>query len=243
MNLETANTPTSSPISPDENGTYPNGYRFPKRYTWAQGIGIKVQVSWRFFSTWRGFYLTIYYLNLIVWGAMILFLFLDIIPTMCRPSCKDLYSSRLIWTEICGQVLNTLFCIPAFGLAPRRVRDFYYLLRWRYIKKDKRFHRKLAGLHRGWYRLPGSEKLPEYVGPPQSYQRIDTSNNGTPSPYSRDEIAALESNEAVPLPITLMPAPPLTGVRSTPTRLWCLDIFIGMSLANTMLQMLYASIL
>lgn len=172
---------------------------------------------------------------------MIMFLLLDVVPAMCHPDCKTPYSSRVIWIEIDGQILNALFCITAFGLAPRRVRDFYYLLRWRYIKRDKKFHRKLAGLYRGWYRLPGSDKLPEYLGPPQSYKRIDISNSGMITPYSKDEIIKLESNEAIPLPISLMPAPPLTGVRSAPSRSCCLDIFIGMSLLNTLLQIIYAS--
>ena len=71
-----------------------------------------------------------------------------------------------MWLEIDSQILNALFCVTGLGLVPWRFRDLYYLLRWRLTSEEKHGReakmyglRVLAGIHHGWFRLPGSETL------------------------------------------------------------------------------------
>ncbi|RMZ80230.1 hypothetical protein DV738_g2779, partial [Chaetothyriales sp. CBS 135597] len=239
-------------IGPDDTGTYPNGYRFPKKHTWTQSTLIGLKAFSKFVLTPFGFFVTLYGLNVVGWGAMIFFVLLKAAPAMCHPSCDAENSARKIWIEIDSQILNALFCVTAFGLAPWRFRDFYYLVRWRLLHKYDA-HRRLAGLYRGWYRLPGSDKLADDIGPPpisshsksSKRKRSAASNTNTntggdsppdPPPYTDEEIERLEANPAIPLPATSMPEPPLTGVRAPPSRSWTLDFVIWMYMANTILQ-------
>lgn len=224
------------PRGPDETGTYPNGYRFPAKHTWWQSTVIGSKAFGRFVITPFGFLITVYGLNVVGWGAMIFFLLLNAAPAMCNPSCSDKHTSaRQIWIEIDSQVLNALFCVTGFGLIPWRFRDFYYLMRWR-IWKDETGHRRLAGLYRGWYRLPGSQDLPDYVAPPPVYNKKRPQTADSPPPYSALEISELEANPAIPLPVTSIPEPPLTGIRAQPSRSWSLDFVIWMYLWNTIIQ-------
>lgn len=220
---------------PDETGTYPNGYRFPKKHTWLQSTTIGLKAFWKFFLTPFGFLVTIYGLNVIGWGAMIFFVLLKAAPAMCHPSCDDDSSPRKKWIEIDSQVLTGLFCVTAFGLLPWRARDLYYLMRWR-IGGNQRFHRRLAGIYRGWYRLLGSDKLAEDVGPPPLYSKKNPPTPESPPPYSDEEIAKLEENPAIPIPVTSMPEPPLTGIRAPPTKSWTIDIVVWMYIFNTLFQ-------
>ena len=220
---------------PDETGTYPNGYRFPRKHNWSQSTVIGLKAFWKFFLTPFGFLITIYGLNVVGWGAMIFFVLLNAAPAMCHPTCNAKNSSRKIWIEIDSQVLNGLFCVTGFGLIPWRFRDFYYLMRWR-VFKDFSAHRKLAGLYRGWYRLPGHENLPEDIGPPPVYTKKHPQTEESPPPFTPGEIARFEENPAVPLPATSMPEPPLTGIRAQPSRSWTLDFIIWMYMWNTILQ-------
>jgi Protein of unknown function (DUF2985) len=220
---------------PDETGTYPNGYRFPKKHTWTQSTAISLKAFWKFFLTPFGFLIIIYGLNVVAWGAMIFFVLLNAAPALCHPTCNAENSSRKIWIEIDSQVLNGLFCVTGFGLIPWRFRDFYYLMKWR-IWKNYDAHRKLAGLYRGWYRLPGSENLAEDIGPPPLYSKKHPRTEESPPPYALEEIYQLEENKAIPLPPTSMPDPPLTGIRAQPSRSWTLDFVIWMYMLNTILQ-------
>ncbi|RMZ80221.1 hypothetical protein DV736_g6668, partial [Chaetothyriales sp. CBS 134916] len=220
---------------PDDTGTYPNGYRFPKKHTWTQSTVIGLKAFWKFFITPFGFLVTVYGLNVVGWGAMIFFVLLNAAPAMCHPSCNAENSPRKVWIEIDSQVLNALFCVTAFGLAPWRFRDCFYLMQWRaWHKYDA--HRRLAGLYRGWYRLPDSDKLMDDIGPPPIYNKRKARTAESAAPYTDDEIQRLEANPAIPLPATLMPEPPLTGVRAPPSRSWTLDFVIWMYIANTFLQ-------
>ena len=56
------------PVGPDETGTYPNGYRFPKKHTWTQSITIGSKAFLKFALTPLGFVITIYGLNVVAWG-------------------------------------------------------------------------------------------------------------------------------------------------------------------------------
>ena len=220
---------------PDDTGTYPNGYRFPRKHTWGQSTVIGLKAFWKFTLTPFGFLITLYGLNVVGWGAMIFFVLLNAAPAMCHPTCENENSAKKIWVEIDSQVLNGLFCVTGFGLIPWRFRDFYYLVRWR-IYKDYSAHRTLAGLYRGWYRLPGHENLPEDVGPPPKYTKKHPQTEESLPPYSEEEIKHLEDNPAIPLPASSMPDIPLTGIRAQPSRSWTLDFIIWMYLWNTIFQ-------
>ncbi|KAM6506901.1 hypothetical protein FALCPG4_018719 [Fusarium falciforme] len=63
--------------------------------------------------------LIIYCLNVVAWGGMIFLLLCNAAPAMCHPTCDDVNSPRRKWIEMDSQILNALFCVPAFGLAPR----------------------------------------------------------------------------------------------------------------------------
>ncbi|KAL6402662.1 hypothetical protein AUP68_14116 [Ilyonectria robusta] len=49
---------------------------------------------------------------------MIFFLLLKAAPAMNHPSADSDDSPRKKWIEIDSQILNALFCVTAFGLAP-----------------------------------------------------------------------------------------------------------------------------
>lgn len=222
-------------VGPDETGTYPNGYRFPKKHAWGQSTVIGLKAFWKFALTPFGFIITIYGLNVVAWGAMIFFVLLNAAPAMCHPSCNDINSARKKWIEWDSQILNALFCVTGFGLIPWRFRDLYFLLRWRW-KKDYSAFRRLAGIHSGWFRLPGADHLADDIGPPPVYSKKNPQNPESPPAFSEQEIEAMEANPAIPLPVTRMPPAPLTGVRGQPTKPYNLDIVIWMYAWNTFLQ-------
>lgn len=140
-------------------------------------------------------------------------------PAMCRPSCNDINSPRRIWVEIDSQILNALFCVTGFGLAPWRFRDLYFLLQYR-LKGKEQALRQLAGIHRGWFRLHGSKELPINLGP----QNVD------------EEGFQSVARSAIPSPEKKIPEAPLTGVRARPTLGWKLDLVIWLMVGNTFLQ-------
>ena len=208
---------------PNDEGVYPNGYKFPPKHTWGQATKIGLVAFWKFTITPLGFLIVIYGLNVVAWGGM---LFLLLIgggkEFMCFPpnkppgykDCNDLYSPRRIWIEIDSQILNALFCVTGFGLIPWRFRDLYYLLQFR-IRHKQSALRRLAGIHRAWFRLPGSQGLP-------------------PDPDA--QVSDIETNPAVPLPTKKIPDPPLTGFRAPATKLWKMDYVIWAYVFNTFLQ-------
>ncbi|KAL8796771.1 MAG: hypothetical protein Q9195_000854 [Heterodermia aff. obscurata] len=221
---------TPSPTQgPNAEGVYPNGYKFPPKHTWGEATLIGLKGFWKFFITPLGFLITIYGLNVIAWGGM---LFLLLIgggsEYMCYPEhlhgikdCNDLYSPRRIWIEIDSQILNALFCVTGFGLIPWRFRDLYYLLQWR-LRGQHNALRRLAGINRGWLRLPGSTDLPV---PMNVSSTIPTSSSLT-----------AEHNPALPLPVSKTPDEPLTGIRAPATKPWKLDYVIWAYVLNTFLQ-------
>ena len=137
---------------------------------------------------------------------------------MCYPSCNDINSPRRKWIEWDSQILNALFCVTGFGLAPWRFRDLYFLVQYR-LWGDPKGLRRLAGVHRGWFRLQGSETLPADLGPQNVSQRMG----------SVDSIS-------VPYPETKISDCPLTGVRAPPSRVWKLDLVIWLMVWNTFFQ-------
>lgn len=65
---------------------------------------------------------------------MLFFLLLKAAPAMNHPDGGDADSSpRKIWIEIDSQILNALFCVTGFGLAPWRFRDLYWYIKARWF--------------------------------------------------------------------------------------------------------------
>lgn len=226
ITTDTARPSSSSSASkeqgPDKDGIYPNGYKFPPKHSWGEATIIGLKAFWRFTLTPLGFFVVLYGLNVVAWGGM---LFLLLIgggnEYMCYPpgsrgekDCNNINSPRRIWIEIDSQILNALFCVTGFGLIPWRFRDLYYLLKFR-LRKDHSALRRLAGIHRSWFRLQGSQGLPIHPAA---------------------EIDDPEHNPAIPLPPSKIPDLPLTGVRAPATRLWKLDYFVWAFVLNTFLQ-------
>ncbi|CAK7271955.1 hypothetical protein SEPCBS119000_004871 [Sporothrix epigloea] len=194
---------------------YVNGYHFPPKYSFGESARQGGVAFWHYFTTPVGFFVVLYGCNVVAWGGMLFLLLCNASPRMCHPTCNDINSPRRKWIEIDSQVVNGLFCVTGFGLAPWRLRDMYYYLQWRVAKKEQGL-RRLAGVHRGWLRLPGSEDLPITTGP---------ANVPPETPCS-----------AIPFPESKIPDLPLTGQRAPPTRHWVIVFILCMNLGNTFLQ-------
>ncbi|KAL1897630.1 hypothetical protein Sste5346_003936 [Sporothrix stenoceras] len=198
---------------------YDNGYHFPPKYSKGASFRHGAIAFWQYSKTPLGFFVVLYGLNIVAWGGMLFLLLCNASPAMCHPTCNDINSPRRKWIETDSQILNGLFCVTGFGLAPWRFRDMYYYLQWR-IGKNEKGIRRLAGVHRGWLRLPGSEDLPITTGP---------GNVPAETPCS-----------AIPFPESKIPDKPLTGERAPPTRHWAIVFVLGMNIANTFLQAILA---
>ncbi|KAI1082239.1 hypothetical protein F5B20DRAFT_532684 [Whalleya microplaca] len=206
---------------------YANGYHFPPKYSVREQIQMGLVAFWEFYNTGFGFFLTIYALNVIAWGGMLFLLLCNAAPAMCivedRIDCNDIDSPRRIWIEVDSQILNSLFCVTGFGLAPWRFRDWYYLLKFR-VRKDYTALRTLAGIHRGWFRLAGSDQLPAALGPKNIEETLVNYNT-----------------DSVPFPLETISDPPPTGIRAPPTKMWKLDFIIYFNVLNTFLQVVLSS--
>ncbi|MCJ1359351.1 MAG: hypothetical protein MMC33_009353 [Icmadophila ericetorum] len=219
-------------IGPDADGIYPNGYQFPPKRTWGEATIIGLKALWAYTLTPLGFFVVLYGLNVVAWGGMLFLLLCNAAPQMCYShsypgkQCNNINSPRRIWIEIDSQILNALFCVTGFGLAPWRFRDWYYLLKFRLCKNFNGL-RTLAGIHRGWFRLPGSTDLP--IPKLSSSEIIDPS-----APIDSDPSTL--SNSAIALPPSKSPDPPLTGIRAPATALWKMDYVIWAFVLNTFLQ-------
>lgn len=84
---------------------------------------------------------------------MLFFLLLNAAPAMAVPTADDDYSPRKIWLEIDSQILNALFCVTGFGLAPWRFRDLYFFVRATMFH-DVDAMQRLARQNKGWFRPP-----------------------------------------------------------------------------------------
>ncbi|KAI1423804.1 hypothetical protein F5Y12DRAFT_507628 [Xylaria sp. FL1777] len=211
--------PTPATLGTSE---YANGYHFPPKYPIKEKIHWGLIAFWNFYNTGYGLFLTLYELNVAGWGFMIILLLANAAPQMCwlngKYDCDNIDSPRRIWIEIDSQVLTALFSATAFGMAPWRIRDLYLLLRYR-IHKDQKALRRLAGVHRDWLRLEGSDQLPPTLGP----------KNIEETTMSYDE-------NSVPYPLeTISDAPP-TGVRAPPSKLWKMDFIAWLNIWYVILQ-------
>ncbi|KAE8334038.1 hypothetical protein BDV39DRAFT_3537 [Aspergillus sergii] len=112
-------------------------------------------VRWMF--TPIGFLITIYGLNIVAWGGMLFLLMCNAAPAMCHPDCDSVDSPRRIWIEIDSQILNALFCVTGFGLAPWRIRDLYFWGLWRLSRSERSRQRgliRLTDIHSSWFLRP-----------------------------------------------------------------------------------------
>ncbi|KAK4167548.1 hypothetical protein QBC43DRAFT_133934 [Cladorrhinum sp. PSN259] len=199
----------------DHTEPFENGYHFPPKYSTKESTQQGLKSFWKFFTTPMGFFWTIYGLNVVAWGGMLFLLLCNAAPAMCHPTCNDIDSPRRKWVEWDSQVLTGLFCVTAFGLAPWRFRDWWYLLKYR-VKGDYDGLRRLAGIHRSWFRLKGSQELPLDVGPENIPEHIPRS--------------------AIPIPENAIPNAALTGTRAPATSVWKLDFVIWSMVTNTFAQ-------
>ncbi|KXJ94604.1 hypothetical protein Micbo1qcDRAFT_159814 [Microdochium bolleyi] len=198
---------------------YANGYHFPPKYPFKEQLSMGLVSFWNFYNTGFGFFLTMYSLNVVAWGGMLFLLLCNAAPSMCLDGdCNHIDSPRRIWIETDSQILNALFCVTGFGLAPWRFRDLYYLLKYR-LKGDLDALRALAGVHRGWFRLAGSDNLPVALGP-----------------KNVEEMADKFDHKSVPTPLDTIPDAPPTGIRAPPTKLWKMDFVVWNNVANTGFQ-------
>jgi len=244
----------SSSASPNIASTEPAG-NHQKPASWSCSLVIGVKAFWHWFLTPIGFLVTVYALNVIAWGGMLFLLLCNAAPAMCWAhdeeqgwirDCDHLYSARRIWMETDSQILNALFCVTGLGLIPWRFRDLYYLLRWRllperkYGRQQKLYGlRTLAGIYRGWFRLPGSETL-DHLSLPQ-YNALSHPSQSPAPPLNRYEVnlpsvksGALDPR--VPWKLYKTPPSPVTGVRAPPTVIWKVDLFVWCNVANTLFQ-------
>ncbi|KAI1402400.1 hypothetical protein F4819DRAFT_485546 [Hypoxylon fuscum] len=217
------NQPTSdfSPASEAQGQTVPHPkrwqsfsekYRDGPREKWGPTIKNGLRAFWKFFRTPSGFCIIIYFLNIVAWGAMLFFLLLKAAPAMNYPTADDDNSPRKKWLEIDSQILNALFCVTGFGLAPWRFRDLYYLIRAKFMQ-DKVAMRKLAAQNKGWFRPPA--------------WACDDGDNSS-NPGLGDECRTVETTEK--------PALTFTGNVAPPTALWKLGFNISMMVLNTLFQ-------
>ncbi|KAF3770056.1 hypothetical protein M406DRAFT_284587 [Cryphonectria parasitica EP155] len=210
-------------------GTEPfdNGYHFPPSYPKREAFKHGLVSFLRYSITPMGFCVVLYGLNVVAWGGMLFLLLCNASPAMCYPSCNDINSPRRVWIEYDSQVLTALFSLTAFGLAPWRFRDLYYLMKYRLLSRQDAL-RQLAGIHRDWFRLPASSSLPVDVGP-----------ENADSLLAQGQIP----KAAVAIPTKKMPDPPLTAVRAPPTKVWKLDFVIWMMVWNTLFQCVLSGVM
>jgi hypothetical protein len=124
-----------------------------EKHTWIETTRHAFAAAWKFVSTPTGFLMTLYGLNIVAWGAMLFFLELGAAPAMNHPSKSANNSPRKIWLEIDSQILNALFCVTGFGLAPWRFRDLYWLIQAR-IRHNKHAMERLCNQNKSWFRPP-----------------------------------------------------------------------------------------
>ncbi|KAE8450777.1 hypothetical protein EG329_005690 [Mollisiaceae sp. DMI_Dod_QoI] len=124
-----------------------------EKHSWGETIGNGCKAAWKFVSSPTGFLMAIYGLNIVAWGAMLFFLLLGAAPAMNHPSKDAINSPRKKWIEIDSQILNALFCVTGFGLAPWRFRDLYWLIKAR-LQKNRYAMKRLSDQNKAWFRPP-----------------------------------------------------------------------------------------
>lgn len=224
-------TPTVSKENSQKSATatdpFDNGYHFPPSYPKGEAFKHGLIAFLRYSITPVGFFVVLYGLNVVAWGGMLFLLLCNASPAMCYPDCNAINSPRRVWIEYDSQVLTALFSLTAFGLAPWRFRDLYYLMKYRVMGQQAAL-RRLAGIHRDWFRLSGSSALPLDAGP-ENIENL----------LAEGEVA----EGSVPFPPKKIPEAPLTGIRAPPTKVWKMDFVIWMMIWNTLFQCVLSGVM
>jgi len=201
--IQSADQPKQSRVS---SATELDAGQLPKA-SWLSTVRHGLVAFWKFFITPTGLFITIYGLNVVAWGAMLFFLLLHAAPAMNHPDHGDADSSpRKIWLEIDSQILNALFCLTSWGLAPWRFRDAFWTMQWRLSRDHTRSIgalRRLAERNEAWFRMSASD---------------------------RGAASALQGDDVVPPLVTFKSdlAPPTAG--------WKMDFVVWMMVLNSLLQ-------
>ncbi|CAG7946757.1 unnamed protein product [Penicillium nalgiovense] len=118
--------------------------------SWTDAFKKAAIAAWRFILTPTGLFILVYGLNVVAWGAMLFFLLLNV-GSMSK-------ERKEIWIEIDSQILNALFCLTSWGLAPWRIRDTYWLVMWHFgsAKTSQKSITQLAKRNSSWYRMRDS---------------------------------------------------------------------------------------
>lgn len=124
-----------------------------EKHTWTRTLLNGFKAFYKLASTPTGFLMTLYGLHIVAWGAMLFFLLLDAAPAMDHPNKDSNESPMKIWLEIDSQILNALFCVTGFGLAPWRFRDLWWLYQAR-LKHNRNAMERLEEQNRAWFRPP-----------------------------------------------------------------------------------------
>lgn len=206
---------------------FDNGYHFPPSYPKREAFKHGTMAFLRYSITPVGFCVVLYGLNVVAWGGMLFLLLCNASPAMCYPNCNDINSPRRKWVEYDSQVLTALFSLTGFGLAPWRFRDLYYLMKFRLQHKPEGL-RRLAGIHRDWFRMPGTQDLPVDVGPANVEEQVR---------------AGAVQEALVPVPLSKISEAPLTGVRAPATKVWKMDFMIWMMVWNTLFQCVLSGVM
>lgn len=153
---------------------------------------------------------------------MLFFLLLKAAPAMNHPDGGDADSSpRKIWIEIDSQILNALFCVTGFGLAPWRFRDLYWFIKARHFH-DRHAIKHLYKQNKAWFRPPAwATNEPD-----------GSATDGDDEKMERKVEVREEVREypRIDMPVTF------TGERAPPTSWWKLAFVIWMMVLNTILQ-------
>jgi hypothetical protein len=140
---------------------------------------------------------------------------------MNHPDGGDADSSpRKIWIEIDSQILNALFCVTGFGLAPWRFRDLYWYIQARWFQ-NRHAIGKLYKQNKAWFRPP-------------AWATNEPDGTATDGEDDNKEVgatvSAVRSHPRIDMPFTF------TGERAPPTSWWKLAFVIWMMVINTILQ-------
>lgn len=206
---------------------FDNGYHFPPSYPKGEALKHALVAFLGYCMTPLGFCVLLYGLNVVAWGGMLFLLLCNASQAMCYPDCNAIDSPRRKWIEYDSQVLTALFSLTAFGLAPWRFRDLYYLMQYRILGRQEGL-RRLGGIYRDWFRMPGSHNLPVDIGPENIEAHL-----------AQRTVA----ESAVPFPAKRIPEAPLTAVRALPTPIWKMDFMVWMMIWNTLFQCVLSGIM
>jgi hypothetical protein len=177
-----------------------------EKHGWAETTRHGFKAMWKFITTPTGFVMVIYGLNIVAWGAMLFFLLLGAAPAMNHPSKDAVDSPRKKWLEVDSQILNALFCVTGFGLAPWRFRDLWWLFEAR-IRHNRYAMRRLSEQNKSWFRPPAWYSSQE-----------DAAESGDEEEKKKKRVVTF------------------TGAVAPPTKLWKLSFVVWMMILNTLFQ-------